>query len=401
MQGTNYAALTGETPIKEYYENALKRVRWQLQEFDTNELLATEDADLVAVFMQDYWKLEVIEEAPDQPPAVVQDERIGRTIEMQLVPRESNQRALQLRGSSFPYTLAHRPQYLFRVEDHVLVMPNLPPNTHQIQETIKLARRIISCINEEIPKWAEAFRAEGTRLIQEHKTQVRQKAQAEALIDQQLQGMGLVLKKKPNAIEPVNVTVKKPVQILRNLPTVKPEPGAQFVHPTALQEVIRLIDQAGKNFEVAPATYNKLEEEDLRNIIVATLNAVFESNVASGETFSRLGKSDIRLNVPAGDVLIAECKIWRGQAEYGSENIPQLFRYLTHRHSVGMLITFVRTKGLKEVIERAAAATTSHPSYQGKYQLKAPTYFVSTHEHPTDSQVTVEVHHLFFHLYGN
>jgi hypothetical protein len=399
MQGTNYAALTGETPIKDYYEGALKRVHRHLQQFDTNELLATEDAGLLAHYMEQEWNLEIIEQAPDQAPAIVQDERIGRTIEMQLVPRESNRRALLLRGSAVPYALAHQPRYLFRIEDHVLVMPDLPANRHQIQQTIDLAHRMIGYINEEIPKWTRTFRAEVAKLIEERKTQILQKAEAEAKLDQQLQEMGLVLKKKPNAIEPVNLTVKKPVQMLRTLPTAKPQVGGTFLSPTSLQEVIKLIDQAGKNFEVAPATYNKLEEEDLRNIIVATLNAVFESNVTTGETFSRRGKTDIRLNVPSGDLLIAECKIWGGQNEYGVKNIEQLFGYLTHRHSIGMLITFVRTKGINDRIASAVEATKNHPSYSGNYQAKATTYFVTSHEHPTNPETTVELHHLFFHLY--
>jgi hypothetical protein len=212
--------------------------------------------------------------------------------------------------------------------------------------------------------------------------------------------LGIVITKKPYAIEPVNVEVRKPILMLRTLPTERPKPGEMFVNGDALAEVIRLIDLVGKNFEVAPGTYNKLVEEDLRNIIVATLNAVFESNIATGETFSRLGKSDIRLAVPRGDILIAECKIWHGQGEY-TKSINQLFRYLTHRHSVGMLITFLRDKQLETMLERAGKAIKGHKCYKAGYQIKGPTYYISTHKHPTSADGEIVIHHLFFHLYAS
>lgn len=400
MEGTNYPALTGERPVDDHFKYALGEVRRDLEAMERSAVLAALPEELLAHYVATYWAVDIIEMVPGQAPEIVKDTSIGRTVEMHLVPRESNPRTLRLRASSWPYALAYRPQFLFRVEDHVLIMHTLPPSVVQVRQGIDYAQKAISYISEDVTKYAGAFRKEVARMIDEQKARIQRDAQAEARFDEELQSLGLILKKRPEAVVPVNVAVKKSVEMLRQLPSQKPTPGEAFVNPDAVREIVTLIDQTGKNFEIAPATYNKLGEEDLRNIIVATLNAVFESNIATGETFSRLGKTDIRLNVPAGDVLIAECKVWGGQSEYGSKNIKQLFGYLTHRHSIGMLITFVRTKGLAEIVDRAAEATMAHPSYRSNHKMKAPTHFVSVHEHPTNSALNVEVHHLFFHLYA-
>src|SRR5205807_512426 len=105
------------------------------------------------------------------------------------------------------------------------------------------------------------------------------------------------------------------------------------INPESLRQILQLVDQAGKGFEVAPATFTKLGEEDLRNIIVGYLNAVFASRAATGETFSARGRTDILLNVPNGGVLICECKYWDGARHY-IDGMEQLFGYLTFRHGV-------------------------------------------------------------------
>ena len=71
-----------------------------------------------------------------------------------------------------------------------------------------------------------------------------------------------------------------------------------------------LLDQSGKGFETTPRTYGKLEEEELRNVLLGHLNAVFLADEATGETFSKRGKTDIFLRVSGGAVQV----LGRGEA---------------------------------------------------------------------------------------
>ena len=76
---------------------------------------------------------------------------------------------------------------------------------------------------------------------------------------------------------------------------------------------------------------------------------------ATGEAFSKSGKTDILLRVRDGVVLVAECKFWHGAKKYG-ETIDQLFGYLTWRQTYGIVITFSKNKGLTGVAEAAKEA---------------------------------------------
>jgi hypothetical protein len=166
-----------------------------------------------------------------------------------------------------------------------------------------------------------------------------------------------------------------------------------------MTQIVGLIDRSGKGFETTPGVYAALGEEQLRDIILGHLNAVFGLAAATGEAFSKKGKTDILLRVPDGVVLIAECKFWNGAKQFGA-TIDQLFGYLTWRHTYGIVITFSKNKGLTGVVEAAKEAVSKHESYKGGLRGVGDTHLVSIHTHPDDDEKSVEVHHLFYNLYA-
>ncbi len=197
----------------------------------------------------------------------------------------------------------------------------------------------------------------------------------------------------------MNVQVRREVAVLRQVPAKPTQPTDPYLDAETVKQVVRLMDQAGKGFETAPAVYGKLGEEDLRTIILGYLNAVFDTFAATGETFSVRGKTDTYLNVQNRAVLIAECKRWSGAEKY-AETIDQLFGYTAWRHAQAVMITFSYNKGLMRVVREADAAIQQHRSYRGEFVEKHPTYRVSTHEHPSDCDKRLQVHHLLFNLYA-
>jgi hypothetical protein len=167
----------------------------------------------------------------------------------------------------------------------------------------------------------------------------------------------------------------------------------------ALESIIEIIDRSGKDFENTPESFTKLDEPDLRNIIATHLNSHFPGDV-TGETFVKLGKTDIRLKVVEGEILIAECKYWGGEEEYAAA-IDQLFRYLTWRYNYGLIIIFSKNYGFTGVLEKIKAATKKHASYHGGFTELGKSHFRSIHTFPDDPQKQVEIHILAYTLYYN
>jgi hypothetical protein len=195
----------------------------------------------------------------------------------------------------------------------------------------------------------------------------------------------------------------KPVEIKpRKLRTViaKPSPVTTPVPTLNRDDVLGLedfVDQYARQFEVTPNTFARFEEEELRDLLVGMINVNYPGS-ATGETFSKLGKTDISLRVEGGHVLICECKNWKGAKKYG-EALDQLFGYLTWRQNYGVLISFCKLLDMTKALDAAKLVIQVHPTFTpGTLSVRSETRFTSRHRHPQDADRSVEVHHLFFDL---
>ncbi len=162
-------------------------------------------------------------------------------------------------------------------------------------------------------------------------------------------------------------------------------------------DIIEIIDNQGRQFEKTPNSYKNSQEEDLRNILLVSLNSIFEGK-ATGETFSKKGKTDIYLNIDKGQILICECKIWGGGKLY-METIDQLIGYLTWRNNYGIIITFVRQMNFTRILDEINSIVTKHSTYLNGINKISQTHFMSNHKIPQDADKSVELHHLFYNLY--
>lgn len=117
------------------------------------------------------------------------------------------------------------------------------------------------------------------------------------------------------------------------------------------ENIINIIKQACIQFERTARTFNKLEEEELRDFLLANLNTHYNS-LATGETFSKNGKTDIRIQFENKAAYVAECKIWHGISEFENA-IKQLFSYITWRDVKTSLIVFNKNnKDFKSIISK-------------------------------------------------
>jgi hypothetical protein len=95
---------------------------------------------------------------------------------------------------------------------------------------------------------------------------------------------------------------------------------------------------AGYSMEKTARTFNKFTEEELRDVFNAFLNTHY-LGTATGETFSRKGKTDIHIQFDNKSAYIAECKIWSGEKKL-QDAINQLFSYTTWHDVKTSIIIF-------------------------------------------------------------
>ncbi len=114
--------------------------------------------------------------------------------------------------------------------------------------------------------------------------------------------------------------------------------------------------------ERTPSLAVKLNEEEIRNVLLIGLNTQFEGD-AGGELFNGEGKTDITIRVDDHNIFIGECKIWHGPTTM-DDALDQLFRYLVWRDKKAAILLFVRNKDVTAVIQKAIAKIEEHPNHK-------------------------------------
>lgn len=175
--------------------------------------------------------------------------------------------------------------------------------------------------------------------------------------------LGIPLKKKEGAPDMKTVQIAK--KIIRPLPpapssSYKPEPG---IARNDYDHILSVIRHEGRTFETTPKTYAIHDEEELRDIILAHLNGHYKGS-ATGETFRKKGKTDIRIEDENRAAFVAECKIWKG-AKSISDAIDQLLGYLTWRDCKSSIIIFNKHNAkFSEILNKIPDVFASHSRFK-------------------------------------
>ena len=215
--------------------------------------------------------------------------------------------------------------------------------------------------------YVEASSAEVERHNVELRTTIERTIRARKERIQKAEGvaarLGLPTKRNPNApdVQPIKVERK----LVRPLPPVQPgsyEPEYGIDDDT-YEHILAVIRHEIATFEATPSTYSGLGEEDLRNILLAHLNGHYEGG-ATGETFRKAGKTDIRIEAENRAAFVAECKLWAGPKGL-SNALDQLLDYLTWRDCKAALVIFNKhIKGFTSILEKCPPELRSHPKFK-------------------------------------
>ncbi len=208
--------------------------------------------------------------------------------------------------------------------------------------------------------------------------------------------LGIPLKKRPGTPDVSHIPVKrKLVKPLPATPSSPPEPG---ISTGDYEHILGVIRHEGRSFETTPSTFAVHDEEGLRDIIIAHLNGHYEGD-ATGETFRRVGKTDIRIEQDNRAAFVGECKVWRGPAEL-AEAIDQLLRYLTWRDCKTALVLFNKTvAGFSAIQAKVPEALAAHEKYVAKLDAKHPYEWRVRFRSTDDDGREITMHVFLFNLF--
>ena len=208
--------------------------------------------------------------------------------------------------------------------------------------------------------------------------------------------LNIPLRKKPGAPDPAALPIKR--KLIKPLPSAPTKPAEPGIRKEDYEHILNVIRHEGRSFEATPSTFLKHDEEELRDIILAHLNGHYEGD-ASGETFRRAGKTDIRIEFDNRAAFVGECKVWRGQKQF-IEAIDQLLGYLTWRDCKAALIVFNRdVAGFSGLQSKIDNSLKSHPNFISPVRINQPGEWRIRIRSGEDADREITLHVFLFNLY--
>lgn len=210
--------------------------------------------------------------------------------------------------------------------------------------------------------------------------------------------LGIPLKRREDLplIEPIPIKRK----FIRPLPPppnsgFKPEPG---IAVEDYEHILSVIRHEGRTFETTPKTYAVHGEEELRDIMLAHLNGHYEG-MATGETFRKSGKTDIRIEDQDRAAFVAECKLWKGKEEL-LKAIDQLLGYLTWRDCKTALILFNKQAAkFNDLLVKVPEALCEHQKFKRELVDGAEGEWRYNFFSAEDESRQITIHVFIFNLY--
>ncbi|TAJ79517.1 hypothetical protein EPO44_19270 [bacterium] len=269
------------------------------------------------------------------------------------------------------------------------------PDPNHINAAKRRITEYVQCLNDGINHENKTFPEQVRQIVVSRQKAVKAKHKN---LDELSATVGIPLVKRTDisTIVPTAVRVRKTIA-----PLVPPAPKAQqrpVLERDKFEAIIELIDNQCQAFERTPAAYQVMTEEMLRDVILSSLNGVFEG-AATGEAFQGLGKTDIHLRISQGEVFISELKMWDGPAAL-AEVVKQLLERLTWRETYGVAIVISRNADFTGVLRSIEKTLPQLPEIApGSLRKLGENAFVARFSLPSDPLRQVEIHVRAYNIY--
>jgi hypothetical protein len=247
---------------------------------------------------------------------------------------------------------AKRRSITIRVRDDPRDDPTVTRARQFVLNEVSLLRRLVDATNTELAAWNDELptlcrNAVGAERTRRNNTELRQRTLGPPVVATSTAPVPYPLPRR--RARPARFSADE----MRDLGGRSILPREDFA--SVLSELQRAAQFLAEHPRLRP-----VEEEDLRDLVLVVLNAAFPGG-ATGETFSKKGKTDIRVVTTLADVagtgdcvFKAECKRWDGPAS-AVQALRQLSeRYLTWSETRAAVILFVEPPRLPGTVSKAA-----------------------------------------------
>jgi hypothetical protein len=227
-------------------------------------------------------------------------------------------------------------------------------------------RRIFDAQIEGIQKhlaWAQRdcewhngrLRADVPGLVRQRREQVNEMRETQAKI-------GFTIRHRGGSGETPVPLAKRSVRRVKQEPSHGSRPAPRWIlEDSDYEEALRVLRYWRDSLERAPSIVDGRGEEEIRDLLLAGLNGVFEG-AASGEVFNGDGRTDILIRYQGVNVFIGECKLWDGEATL-AEALDQIFRYAVWRDTKTAVLLFIRRANVSSVIEKSLKLIRSRENF--------------------------------------
>ena len=189
----------------------------------------------------------------------------------------------------------------------------------QFDHDFRNYKTMIDNVNSEVASYNNSLNASALRLLEERK----KKADLFSAISVALK---IPLTPSKNAPNTKPIPLKRMVRHPSTKPTTSPAPTEPYISDEDYENINNIISMCGTTMEKTARTYFANTEEELRDHLLATLNTHYEA--VTGETFRKIGKTDIYIEFENNAAFIGECKIWHGESLFKTA-IQQVLNYST------------------------------------------------------------------------
>lgn len=383
--------------VGDYYLSALDALRREVQGTPDAQALGIDPEEWVSYLVQRYG-MEPVEVDPENPMRMVETSAHGFPAVriLQPVVWTDTLDIIAKQGlAGHGAWLGFHYHGFFDSQHPGTIGLTVPLEANQINTAKRQIGEYIQSLNSAINHENKTFPEQVRQIVNSKQGSIKAKHQK---LDDLSTTVGIPLLKRADvsAVVPTAVRVRQKIA-----PLVPPTPKEQrrpVLEREKFNAIVELIDNQCRQFERTPTVFQGMSEEALRDIILSSLNAVFEG-AAAGEVFQGLGKTDVHLRISQGEVFIAENKIWDGPSSL-DEVVAQLLERLTWRDAFGVAIVISRNADFSAVLKSIEATLPQLPgAMPGSFRRPGENVFVARFSLPSDRSKQVEVHVRAYNLY--
>lgn len=261
--------------INEYYDSVLRSSKADIAS-KTDEYLLGVNAEELANFYLDKHQLPFVERDNNREIQYKKEKSVYRTLGDVVIDREIPIRIFypivlrtRIRTVIESQSQTYFPGYKMYIEEAFLVVHVFLSSRGTNQEqTIKTAletlEKAIEYKNSNVLAGNERLKNELTDFINQKKKQLEAD---EKLLNEIIKKVPVNLEKKVEKTSTLNLTVKEVIKPVYPKAQELQEP---FIEAEKVNAVIELLESSGFSFETTPKVYSKMEEEELRDILLLT-----------------------------------------------------------------------------------------------------------------------------------